>query len=79
MSTTLASDKARTKRDRNINFDLQWTYQFAFFENDKFRKISGQFFIRYANTFVRNRNFVVLSNDLQKTQIINMGLSFNIF
>lgn len=78
-STTLAADRARTKRDRNINFDVQWTYQFAFFENDKFRKLTGQFFIRYADTFIRNRNFLLITDDLQKTRIFNMGLSFNIF
>jgi hypothetical protein len=78
-STTLAGDKARTKRDRNITFDVQWTYQFAFFENDKFRKLQGQFFIRYADNFVRNRNFVLITDDLQKTRTLNLGLSFNIF
>lgn len=78
-STTLAADRERTKRDRNINFDLQWTYQFAFFENDKLRKLTGQFFIRYADTFIRNRNFLVITDDLQKTHTLNLGLSFNIF
>ncbi|HKS43239.1 MAG TPA: cell envelope integrity protein TolA [Blastocatellia bacterium] len=78
-STTLADDRAKTKRDRNITFDMQWTYQFAFFENDKFRKLTGQFFIRYADTFIRNRNFVLITDDLQKTRTLNLGLSFNIF
>ena len=78
-STTLAADRAKTKRDRNITFDMQWTYQFAFFENDKFRKLTGQFFIRYADTFVRNRNFLLITDDLQKTHTLNLGLSFNIF
>jgi len=78
-STTLAADRAKTKRDRNITFDMQWTYQFAFFENDKFRKLTGQFFIRYADNFVRNRNFVLITDDLQKTHTLSLGLSFNIF
>jgi hypothetical protein len=78
-STALASDEAKTKRDRNANFDLQWTYQFAFFQNDRFRKMQGQFFIRYADTYVRNRNFVLPLDDLQTTRIFSLGLSFNIF
>jgi hypothetical protein len=78
-STTLARDDAKTKRNNNIEFDMQWTYQFAFFENDRFRKVQGQFFIRYANRFARTRNFVIVQNDLEKTQTLNLGLSFNIF
>jgi hypothetical protein len=78
-STTLASDDARTKRNKNIEFDMQWTYQFAFFENDRLRKVQGQFFIRYANRYARNRNFALVQDDLQKTRTLNLGLSFNIF
>jgi hypothetical protein len=78
-STTLAKDDARTKRNSNIEFDMQWTYQFAFFENDRFRKIQGQFFARYADRYARNRNLLILQNDLEKTRTLNLGLSFNIF
>jgi hypothetical protein len=78
-STTLAGDEAKTKRNRNVEFDMQWTYQFAFFENDRLRKVQGQFFIRYADRYARTRNFVIVQNDLQKTRTLNLGLSFNIF
>jgi len=33
-------DVADTRRDRNTNFDLQYSYQFAR-EKDRFRKVSG--------------------------------------
>jgi hypothetical protein len=78
-STTLAKDDARTKRNSNIEFDVQWTHQFAFFENDRFRKMQGQFSIRYANRYARNINFLAPEIDLQKNAILNLGLSFNIF
>jgi chemotaxis protein histidine kinase CheA len=77
-SVTLAGDEAQTKRNRNLEFDMQWTFQFGF-EKDKFRKLNGQFFIRYANRFALARNTLALQNDLQKTQIVNIGISFNIF
>lgn len=77
-STTRAADEARTKRNRNIEFDLQWTYQFGF-ERDRLRRLQGQFFTRYANRYAFTRNFLVVQRDLQKTQIVNMGLSLNFF
>lgn len=77
-STTVAADEARTRRNRSTEFDLQWTYQFGF-ERDRFRKMQGQFFIRYANRYAFTRNFLVVQSDLQKTQIVNMGLSLNFF
>jgi hypothetical protein len=77
-STTLAGDAAETKRNRNIEFDTQWAHRFGF-EKDRFPKVQGQFFIRYANRFARARNTPLLLNDLQKTQIVNLGLSFNLF
>ena len=52
--------------------------EFAF-ERDRFRKLNGQFFIRYANRYGLARNFIDAQRDLQKTQIINMGLSLNFF
>jgi hypothetical protein len=78
ISTTLAGDAAETKRNRNIEFDTQWAYRFGF-EKDRFRKMQGQFFIRYANRYARARNFPISLNDLQKTQIVNTGLSLNLF
>lgn len=77
-SITLAGDEAGTKRNRNIEFDAQWSYRFGW-EKDRFRKAQGQFFIRYANRYARARNRLFDLNDLQKTQIVNLGLSFTFF
>jgi hypothetical protein len=77
-SATLAGDRARTKRNRNLEFDVQWSYQFAV-ERDRFRKLQAQFFVRYANRYARTRNDRFGLSDLQKTQIVNAGLSFNLF
>ncbi len=77
-STTVKGDRARTSRNRDIEFDAQWTYQFAV-ERDRFRKVQGQFFIRYANQYGRARNFLIPLNELRKNQVVNLGLSFNFF
>lgn len=77
-SITLAGDEAGTKRNRNVEFDVQWSYRFGW-EKDRFRKVQGQFFIRYANRYGRARNRLFDLNDLQKTQIVNLGLSFTFF
>lgn len=77
-SATLAGNSVETRRDRNVEFDMQWAYRFGF-EKDRFRKVQGQFFIRYANRYARAGNEAILLNNLQKTQIVNLGLSFNLF
>ena len=78
ISTTLAEDDAETKRNRNVEFDMQWGYRFGI-EKDRFRKMQGQFFIRYANRYGRTRNTPIQLNDLQKVQIVNLGLSITLF
>lgn len=78
VSFNLAGDVADTKNDRNINFDLQYSYQFAK-EKDRFRKVSGQFSIKYTNTFARSQNFLIPSNDLKKNQTLFTQLSFTFF
>ncbi|PYT09142.1 MAG: hypothetical protein DMF60_03165 [Acidobacteria bacterium] len=77
-SASLAGDAADTRRNRNIEFDIQWAYQFAF-GKERFRKLSGQFFIRYADRYARTRNSIFATSDLQKNQTLNLGMSFNIF
>ncbi|HWP41825.1 MAG TPA: hypothetical protein VNO14_01225, partial [Blastocatellia bacterium] len=78
LSITLAGDEARTRQNRNVEFDVQWVYRFGV-ERDRFRKVQGQFFIRYANRCARIRNDASGPVDLQKTQIVNLGLSINLF
>ncbi|HXG66218.1 MAG TPA: hypothetical protein VNO70_14040 [Blastocatellia bacterium] len=77
-SNTLLTDVADTTRNRNIEFDTQWLYNFGL-ERGRFRKFTGQFFIRYANRYARNRDFIQNINDLQKVQTLNTGLSITFF
>jgi len=78
ISFTLAGDEAETKRNRNAEFDIQFSQQFGF-EKDRFRKLAGQFSIRYANQYARTRDFAFGLNDLTRNQILNMQISFTFF
>jgi hypothetical protein len=78
LSNTIAGDAAKTNRNRNTNFDAQFSYNFGV-ERSKFKKFGMQAFVRYANTFARSRDFVFDVNNLTRTQIINAGVTFNFF
>ncbi len=78
VSYNFAGDAAATKNNRNINFDLQYSYQFAR-EKDRWRKLSGQFSIKYSNTFARTSDLVFTLNDLRKQQTLFVQMSFTFF
>ncbi len=78
VSNTLAGDLARTTRNRNTEFDLQWSYKFTRGETG-WRKIQGQFFIRYADRYTRTRDFVFSLDNLIRLRTLNSGLNFVFF
>ncbi len=75
LSTIGAGDLARTSGSRTIEGDAQWSYRFGF-EQTRWKKFQGQFFVRYANRFARSRDRVFLLNNLVRTWTMNVGLSF---
>jgi hypothetical protein len=77
-STTLAGDHENTNRSKNIEFDAQLAYRFEF-GKEKFKKIGAQFFVRYANRYGDQFNRLFFLNNLNKTQVFNMGMTFNFF
>lgn len=77
-SNTIAGDKARTNDNKNTNFDVQFAYNFNF-EKDKFRKFGMQSFIRFADTFARNRDFTIITDNRTRVKILTAGLTFNFF
>lgn len=76
VSFTLAGDAADTRSNRNIEFDIQYAVSFKF-EKDRFRKLAGQMFIRYANQYSLARDLGL--SDLTRNQTLNIGLSFTLF
>jgi len=78
VSNTLAGDLARITRSRNTEFDLQWSYQFTRGEAG-WRKVKGQFFIRYADRYSRTRDFMFGLDNLTRLKTLNSGLNFVFF
>ncbi len=78
VSFTVAGDAADIRNNRNISVDIQYSLQFGV-ERDRFRKVGGQFFIRYANQYARSRDRAFGLSDLTKNQTLNLGLSFTFF
>ena len=78
VSFNVAGDVANIANNRNINFDLQYSYQFAK-EKDRWRKVGGQFSIKYTNTFARSQNNFARLNDLRKNQTLFAQVSFTFF
>lgn len=77
-SQALAGDLARTNRNRNINYDLQFSYTFNL-EKSRFKKFGMQAFVRFADTFARRRDFPNDLNERTQTKIITAGVTFNVF
>jgi hypothetical protein len=78
LSTTFAGDVTRFNQNRNLEFDMQWAYQFSA-GKDRFKKVQSQAFIRYANRYASSRDRVFNLNNLTKAQTLNIGLSFTFF
>ncbi len=77
-SNTIAGDRAKTNDNKNTNFDIQFAYNFSL-EKSKFRKFGMQSFIRFADTFARNRDFTIDINNRTRVKILSAGLTFNFF
>jgi hypothetical protein len=78
LATSFAGDVARTVRNRNAEFDLQWSYQFTL-GKERFKKLQGQSFVRYANRYASSRDNIFFLNNLTRAQTLNIGLSFTFF
>lgn len=78
LSASLAGDTGNLNDARNAEFDIQWTYRFAFGKK-KFKKLDAQFFIRYSNRYGDTIDRIFFVNALNKTQAFNFGINFNIF
>jgi hypothetical protein len=78
LSQALAGDAAKTSLARNVNYSGQFAYSFSF-EKSRFKKFGMQAFVRFADAFVRNRNFVDVSNTQTRTKIMTAGITMNFF
>lgn len=79
VSTTGAGDRANTNSRRDADFDFQYSWRFLNVEKSRFRKMQGQFFIRYANRYASASDRLFGFNTFTKLQTFNAGLSFTFF
>ena len=79
LSTVGAGDLARTTKNFNNEFDLQWSYRLTRENENRFKKVQANYFLRYANRFAHVRNFVENIDNLTKLQTFNTGLNFIFF
>jgi hypothetical protein len=77
LANTIAGDAANTSHSRNTEFDASWTYRFQR-GKEGLKKVSGQFFIRYANHYSHTLERVFVSDTLRKNQTLtaNVGITF---
>jgi len=78
VSSNLAGDAVNTNRNRSIDLDLQWSWRFGI-EKNTYRKLRGQFFIRYANRYARAQDRIFFFTNINKFQSFSAGLSITLF
>jgi len=78
-STTGVGDLAKTNHRRDVDFDIQYSWRFLTTEKSRWKKMQGQFFIRYANRYGLARDILFGFNTLTKLQTFNAGLNFVFF
>ncbi|HKE55398.1 MAG TPA: hypothetical protein VKB46_01810 [Pyrinomonadaceae bacterium] len=78
LANTIAGDAGKTSHSRNTEFDCAWTYRFTR-GTENMKKVSGQFFIRYANHYSHLFDSVFLTNSLRKNQTLTANFSFTFF
>lgn len=79
ISSAFGGDSADQRTSRNADLDLQWSMRFGVYEKERWKKVQGQFFIRYANRYASARDNIFFFNNLTKIQTFNAGLSFTFF
>ncbi len=78
-STTGAGDRANTNHRRDVDFDILYSWRFLNTEKERWKKVQGQFFIRYANRYASSSDRLFGFNTFTKLQTFNAGLNFVFF
>jgi hypothetical protein len=78
ISSAFASDAANISRNRNADLDLQWAWRFGV-EKSPYRKVQGQFFIKYLNRYASAQDNFFFFHNLTKVQAMTGGISITLF
>jgi len=77
-STDLSGDAANTSDSENFEFAAQWSYRLAL-AKEAYRKVSTQFFIRYANRYGDRIDRTFALRNITRNQGFSAGLTFTFF
>ena len=78
-TTIGAGDLARTSRSRNLDFNGQWSYRLNHANENRFKRVQTNLFVRYANRYLHARDSVFGFSNLTKLQTLNTGINFVFF
>jgi hypothetical protein len=78
VSATRLGNVAGTSRNRTAEVDFQWSYKLGV-DKGRYKKLQGQFFIRYANRYAFATDSVFGLRNLTKIQTLNTGINFTFF
>lgn len=78
VANTIAGDRARTNDSRNTEFDTQFSYRIGI-ERGELKKVQAQFFIRFADRYARQQDFLNSFTNLTRVKTINGGLNITFF
>ncbi|MGI9065869.1 MAG: hypothetical protein ACR2HX_05620, partial [Pyrinomonadaceae bacterium] len=79
ISSAFGGDNGNRRSSRNADLDVQWSMRFSIYEKERWKKVQGQFFARYANRYASARDNIFFFNNLTKIQTVSTGLSFTFF
>jgi hypothetical protein len=79
ISSAFGGDNGNRRSSRNADLDVQWSMRFGIYEKERWKKVQGQFFARYANRYASARDNIFFFNNLTKIQTVSAGLSFTFF
>ena len=79
ISSAFGGDNGNRRNSRNADLDVQWSMRFGIYEKERWKKVQGQFFARYANRYASARDNIFFFNNLTKIQTVSAGLSFTFF
>lgn len=77
-SADISGDKANTSDNENYELAAQWSYRLAFGKKT-YRKVSAQFFLRYANRYGDQTNRTFSLRSITRNQGFSTGLTFTFF
>lgn len=78
LSTLNAFDLGQISDNFTNEFNVQWSWKFLAGQK-QFKKVTGQFFVRYANFFAQAIDRSFATNNLTRSQTLNAGMNFTFF